>query len=458
MLRACATAILLSFLFVVVYGSTNWLTAQRPAADVHTWYFAWELKVIPYVPLLIVPYMSLDLLFFFAPFLCHDKREMRTFARRVAFSIVTAAAFFLLLPLRLDWPVRPQVGGWFGEMIEQSCTAPFLMEFPHNLFPSLHIVLCMIVADMYGRHTRGIVRILCYTWFGMIGIATLLTWQHHVVDIAGGVVLGGFAFYFFRPHRSQHSVTPNVRVGCYYAAGAIAVLAAAMAISIWGSFLLWPAAVLGVTAGAYFGVGPGIFRKADGRLPFSARFILAPLRVGQYLSLVYYRRKCRAWDEVTPGVLIGRTLTEVEAADAVKQGVTAVLDLTAEFSEAMPFLATRYRSLPVLDLTAPTQDQLYEGAAFIAAQVEHGTAYVHCKVGYSRSAAVVAAYLLAAEKVATAEEAVALLRRARPGIIIRREALHALRSFAKVATVLKPRCRSAAQMCETGNELASAGT
>src|ERR1700732_3083210 len=153
MVRAASTSVSLSALFIVVYGSK-------------TWYFAWEPTVIPYVPLLIVPYMSMDLFFFMAPFLCHNKREILVFARRVVFSILTAAVFFLLLPLRLAWPARPAVGGWFGDFVEKSCTAPFLMEYPHNLFPALHIMLCLIVADVYGRHTRGIVRILSYTWFG----------------------------------------------------------------------------------------------------------------------------------------------------------------------------------------------------------------------------------------------------------------------------------------------------
>src|SRR5207244_10956821 len=94
MLRAAGTSLLLSLLFVVVYGATNWFTAQRSGADVKTWYFAWERMVIPYVPLLIVPYMSIDLFFFMAPFLCRDEQEMRIFARRVVFAILVAAAFF----------------------------------------------------------------------------------------------------------------------------------------------------------------------------------------------------------------------------------------------------------------------------------------------------------------------------------------------------------------------------
>jgi len=111
--------------------------------------------------------------------------------------------------------------------------------------------------------------------------------------------------------------------------------------------------------------------------------------------------------------------------------VTAVLDLTAEFSEAKAFRGTCYRNIPILDLTAPSQEQLREMAAFIGEQSEKGIVYVHCKIGYSRSAAAVGAYLLESGKCGAAEEAVALLRRVRPSIVVRPEALGALRGFAR---------------------------
>jgi membrane-associated phospholipid phosphatase len=430
-LRALQTSVVLSMLFVAVYGSTNWLTAQRPEADVGAWYFAWEPSAVPYVPLLLVPYMSIDLLFFAAPFLCRGDEERRVLARRVVFVILAAAVFFLLMPLRLAWPARPPVAGWFGQFVERSCTAPFLMEYPHNLFPALHIALCLVLADLYRRHTRGIARVFLQVWFVLIAASTVLTWQHHVVDVAGGVVLGAFAFYLFREGEYRLPVTPNVRVGSCYAAGAALMLALAAALRPWGVFLLWPAAALGIVAAGYFGLGPGIFRKADGLLPLSARFALAPVLLGQRLSLAYYRRRCRAWDEVMPGLLIGRKLTGAEAGEAVRQGVTAVLDLTAEFAEAAPFRAANYRNVPILDLTGPTQHQLDEAVAFLAAEAGVGTVYLHCKIGYSRSAAVAGAYLLACGEAVTAEEAVARLRRARPTIVVRSEAMAALRAFAR---------------------------
>jgi protein-tyrosine phosphatase len=256
------------------------------------------------------------------------------------------------------------------------------------------------------------------------------------VDVAGGLVLGGFAFYLFREVESYRIVVANVRLGCYYAAGSALVLGLATALWPSGVFLLWPAAGLGIAAAAYFGLGPGIFRKTGGCLPLATRFVLAPVLIGQYLSLIYYRRRCRAWDEVGQGLLIGRVLSRAEAAMAVQQGVTAVLDLTAEFSEVTPFRGISYCNLPILDLTAPTQQQLHEAVEFIAREAAKGMVYVHCKIGYSRSATIACAYLFASGKAVAVEEAIAWLRRVRPSIIIRPEALNALHAFSRRLTEL----------------------
>ena len=423
LLAAAGTSLFSSVLFLVVYNATNWLASQR--TDVDTWYFQWELS-FPFVPLMIVPYMSIDLFFVAAPFLCCDREELGALARRVNFAVLAAGAFFLLMPFRLAFE-RPHATGWLGAIFN-----PFLaVDHPFNLFPSLHITLRTILAELYGRHTRGIGRVAVHVWFILIGFSTVLTHQHHLVDVAGGFVLAGFCFYLFRGPAARLPVVQNRRVGGYYAAGAVAVLALAAATWPWGAFLLWPGAALGVVAAAYFGLGPGIFRKTGGRLPLSTRFVLAPLLAGQYLSLRYYRRQCRAWDTVAPGVLIGRKLSDAEAAEAVRQGVTAVLDLTAEFSEATPFLTTHYHNLPVLDLTAPTLEQLREAATFITEHCHNGVVYVHCKIGYSRSAAALGAYLIASGRAGTADQALSLLRQSRPSIIVRPEAMAALREFSR---------------------------
>lgn len=421
MKASARTAALLSLLFLVVYGSCNWITAQR--SDVGTWYFEWERR-IPFVPAMILPYMSIDLFFIAAPFLCRHDRERRTLFRRITFAILAAGACFLLFPLRFAFE-RPQASGWLGALFD----AFRGLDQPHNLFPSLHITLQMILADLYLRRTRGLLHAAVLGWFSLVVLSTVLTYQHHVMDIVGGFVLAIYCFYLFPQVESSLPVVPNRRVGSLYGAGAVVAGVLAAVTWPWGSLLLWPAFALVLAAAAYLGRGPGVYRKAGGRLPLAARFVLQPLLLGQRLSLLYYRRQCRPWDEAAPRVWIGSQLHDRQAEGAVHQGVTAVLDLTAEFSEARPFLRMAYLNLPILDLTAPAPGLLSEAASFIAEHSRRGTVYVHCKIGYSRSAAVVGAYLLASGQASTAAEAVERLRRVRPSIVVRPEAFEALLAF-----------------------------
>ena len=84
----------------------------------------------------------------------------------------------------------------------------------------------------------------------------------------------------------------------------------------------------------------------------------------------------------------------------------------------------------ILDLTAPSREQLLDAVGFISEHAATGIVYVHCKVGYSRTAAVVGAYLLASGRAARPAEAAKTLRTARPSIVIRPEAVAALNRFA----------------------------
>jgi protein-tyrosine phosphatase/membrane-associated phospholipid phosphatase len=413
----------LSVLFLVVYGWCNWLATQRH--DVGTLYFAWE-RFIPFVPLMIVPYMSIDLFFVAAPFLCRSERELATLSKRIVGAIVVAGICFLLFPLRFAFE-RPPASGWLGAIFDWFRA----MDQPHNLLPSLHIAFRTILAQHYARHTRGLLRSASNVWFVLVGLSTVLTYQHHLMDVVAGFALGVCCIYFIRESASHLSVIVNRRVALYYALAALMVAGLIVWFWPWGALLLWPGLALSIFASAYFGLGPGIFHKADGRLHWSARLVLAPCLLGQHLSLLYYRRQCRPWDKVTPQVWIGRVLNDREAYEAVLLGVTAVLDLTAEFSEAKPFRALVYRNIPIVDLTAPSLDQLREMATFIGEESRKGIVYVHCKIGYSRTAGAAAAYLLQTGKTDGVGEAIEMLRQVRPSIVVRPEVFSALSEFAR---------------------------
>jgi protein-tyrosine phosphatase/membrane-associated phospholipid phosphatase len=420
-LKAIAVSAGLSILFMIVYGGCNWITGQRP--HVGSFYFQWE-RAIPFVPFLILPYMSIDLFFVGAPFLAQTNEELRTFSRRITAAILTAGICFLLFPLRFAFP-RPHAEGWLGAIFDWFRA----MDAPFNLLPSLHAALLLLLVDLYARKLRGVFLVTTMFWFLLVGLSPVLTYQHHVADIIGGFMLAGYCFYFFRERSPKLPVIVNRRLGMYYGASAAALVFFVPVFWPWSVLLFWPAIAFGLMGSAYWGVGPGIFRKAEGRLPRSTRFALAPCLLGQYLSLLYYRRQCRLWDEVAPRIWIGGKLGRRAANDALRAGVTAVLDLSSEFSEAQPFRAINYRNIPILDLTAPTQAQLSQMADYIDNQSRSGIVYVHCKIGYSRSAAAIAAYLLASGKANSAADAFAIIRAARPSIVIRREIIVALSEF-----------------------------
>jgi hypothetical protein len=377
---------------------------------------------------MIIPYMSIDLFFFAAPFICSNRRELSLLSKRIALGIVVAGICFLVYPLQLAVE-RPKLDGWLGVIWNNFIG----MDRPYNLLPSLHITLRTILANTYARHTRGLLRVASNVWFSLIGFSTLLVHQHHIVDVIGGFILATACFYLVTDAPLRLPMVRNSRVGWQYAALGVCLSIFCWLTWPWGAILVWPITAVAIVTLGYFHVGPDVFRKTYGRLPFSAKLILAPVLAGQYVSWLYYKRQCRAWDEIVPGVWIGRWLSDAEAREAVAAGVTAVLDLSDAFSEARPFTELNYLHLPVLDLTAPTPVQLAEGAAFIDAHANHGIVYVHCKIGYSRSAAAVAAWLLATRKSPTVNDAIALLRTQRPTIVIRPEIRDSLDAF--VATI-----------------------
>ena len=142
---------------------------------------------------MIVPYMSIDLFFVAAPFLCRSNRELSTLVKRMATALLVAGVCFSLFPLRFAFARYP-VSGWLGAFFDWFQG----IDRPYNLLPSLHIALCVILSELYARHTRGLLRYASNLWFVLIGFSAVLTYQHHLLDVVGGFALGAYCLYFIR--------------------------------------------------------------------------------------------------------------------------------------------------------------------------------------------------------------------------------------------------------------------
>src|SRR6185369_13022741 len=100
-----------------------------------------------------------------------------------------------------------------------------------------------------------------------------------------------------------------------------------------------------------------------------------------------------AWSRVAAGVYVGRRPRRGEIA---RLGVAAVLDLTAEAPAPPLPPSVTYANVPILDLVAPSREQLDRAVAFVREHESRGV-YVHCALGRSRAPAVAAAYARATE-------------------------------------------------------------
>src|SRR5262245_562844 len=386
--EALLLSTVLSLLFVVIYGLCNSIASQR--ADVGTCYLNWELQ-IPFVPLLILPYMSIDLFFVASFLLCKNKAELRAHASRVAAAILVAGSAFLIFPLTIGYP-RPEVSGLTGWLFE------FLWSFdkPHNLAPSLHVALASLLWPVYSRHTSGRLKWFIHGWFALMVMSPLLTWQHHLLDVATGAFLGQACMFVFPATRNRpltKSATPNLRIASYYAIAASVFALLALMFGSWYWLLMWPALSLALIATAYVRGASSIFRKEHRRLPISTEIVLGPYLAGATVSRLIYRVRRKPWIEAAPGVYRGRLLHTREAHELKAKGITGVLDMTAEFSATRAFHDLDYLNIPVLDLTEPSREQLAALVSFIAKHALRGGVYVHCALGVSRSVAAVEAYL-----------------------------------------------------------------
>lgn len=395
-LRAALWLALLAPLFYSTYGFANWLASQRD--HVGSIVFGWE-HAIPFMAWTIVPYWSINLFYGLSLLLNDTKSGVNRLAGRYLTAQVVAVSCFILFPLAATF-VRPATTGLPGFLF--AVLGGF--DKPFNQAPSLHIALLVIIWDHWrqalGRfRLGGLFKPVWHVWCFLIGASVLTTWQHHFIDIPTGALLGFFALWLFPAKGDlpfagfKLTTDPKARrLVRFYGLGAALALAAAAAgafVSAITLILLWPALALAIVAFAYAGAGARVFQKAaDGTVSLASGTLLLPYRLGARVNAWIWTRKLEPQVAITDGVFLGRFPT---AAEADRFGT--VIDLAGELER--PRGATcRWISVAMLDLVAPPKDALERAVASIELARRRGTVLVCCALGFQRSAAVVADWLV----------------------------------------------------------------
>lgn len=406
--------LLLAPLFFSTYGFATWVTTQR--ADVGSLVFDWETRM-PFWAWTIVPYWTIDLLYGLSLLLPASRLELRRHALRLLTAQLIAVSCFLLWPLRFTF-ARPELDGLFGWLFD--VLAGF--DKPFNQAPSLHIALLVVLWSIYQRHLRGLWRGLMHAWFFLIGVSVLTTYQHHFVDLPTGALLGWLCVWLWPlegpgPLHDARLTTDRKRwlLALCYSLGAAAFAIPAFTLKGAWLWMIWPAVAVLLVALNYALLDAGGFQKrANGRLSPAARWLLAPYLAAAWLNSRLWTRKHPQPDRVINEVWLGRVPGRQELQQSPFR---AVVDLSAEL--ALNADSVTYRSLPVLDLTVPSVALCQAAVEAIESLRQQGPLLVCCALGYSRSALAVAAWLLHSGRAASVDDAIELIQRARPGIVLR---------------------------------------
>ncbi len=335
--------------FGLCYTVAN-LAAQRAGVTRHI-VFGID-SAIAFIPWMVVPYMTSGALFVASFWVARDDRVL---SARLLFATIAASLIFVLYPLRISG-TRPLVDAAFPSALLELLA---LVDQPYNQFPSLHVAYCVIFGTVF-RSAVG------RAWLALVAVSTLFTWQHHAIDVAGGLLLGAAAIALVR----KASVAFNYVMG-----------AGVLALTCPWPLALYPLAI----ALAYARADADFLRKRGAGYPLSSYLLYWPYLLGYWMTWQCVRRyEKTAFRQMTAQLLAGRRLSASEA--AMLPPGCAVIDLANELSETPALRGAHYVHVPMLDLVAPPMDAIELAVGAVARHIAAGRiVYLHCAMGYSRS-------------------------------------------------------------------------
>lgn len=151
-------------------------------------------RMVPLWPPSVVIYLGCYL-FWIANYILiarQGKREVCQFFSADFISRVVCLAFYLIFPTTNVRPVVEPAGFW-----NQALLFLYAVDAPDNLFPSIH---CLVSWFCYiGLRKRNEVcvwyRAFSYVMAILVCASTLLTKQHVVIDVCGGILLAEICFW-----------------------------------------------------------------------------------------------------------------------------------------------------------------------------------------------------------------------------------------------------------------------
>jgi hypothetical protein len=181
---ACVLAAAETLWWLVIFHGADYLTSLHEyRARIH---LDAELS-IPFVPAMVLGYVSINLLFVMAPFVLRRRRELHALTITMAVMILVAGIGFLLVPSEAAFAAHDLSEE--GSVLNSLIAVAKRVALRHNMVPSLHIALGTICVMAYADRAHPFGKALLYGWATLIAASTLLIHQHHLIDVVTGLGL-----------------------------------------------------------------------------------------------------------------------------------------------------------------------------------------------------------------------------------------------------------------------------
>lgn len=409
-------AMLMGLFFALVHGGMNeisGLTVTRAS-----FLLEWKSN-LPFVPELIVPYMSLYPVVLIAFLMSPTRQAVQKLALRSSLAIVITAAFFLAIPVEFSFQ-RPEISGWPKFWFDLSS-----FDRPHNRFPSLQISLGFLAWHTITGEIKGVYRVMVTVWFLLLAASTVLVFQHYFFGLPGGVAIAALIFWLV-PETGRSMITLNfvtprhLQMGLrYLVLASIAAVAASNVASqstLVAGLNVWICLSMLLVAGGYVLGANGFLQKGrNGHSPF-IWFLFWPYLAGSFLNWCYWRTRVPLMSEVKPGLWIGARPGRKDWVIIRRVGIGMIIDLVPELPVRAPQTVS-HTHIPLLDITIPDPSSLDQIAIRIDAAVKNQGVLVHCALGMSRSVLAICAWLI--RRGHTVQESLAIIDLARPERVTR---------------------------------------
>ena len=149
-------------------------------------------RALPLVPAWSLVYGSLFLAALLPVFVVHQQELVRRTINGFLAIWLFSFACFLAYPTVASRPeeyVGEGFAAWGLRLI-------YSADHRYNCFPSLHVAQCFLAALACSRVHRGVGAVAC-VWAALVGVSTLYTKQHYVLDAIAGAVIGCVAYAVF---------------------------------------------------------------------------------------------------------------------------------------------------------------------------------------------------------------------------------------------------------------------